>query len=144
METTTKQAVDAYYAIEKFIKLEKESKLFLLSAVRIRMAGNLRRLRPIASEFNNERNELVKRYGVKIEGEEERYRINQDKRKEFEAEFEAMLKETHAVEIKQIEPHEMAGVTKEEYENPKSDATKQNQVPIELIEELSSAGVLKE
>lgn len=61
----TLQVVNANGALQALIKADRENQLILSSAIRIRLAGCLRKSKPVAEEYEKEFNALGVKYGTK-------------------------------------------------------------------------------
>lgn len=130
---TVKQALEALESLSNIIAGDRKDSFILSSAVRIRIAGQLRRLRPINEEFNTERNALLKGLGT-LNKEGTSYDLGANKER-FEAELKALLDEP-------TEINELIKLTNDElFGKPEG---KQNQIDMVVVESLIGLGILPE
>ncbi len=59
-----KQVLEAHAAINELIKNDRANKWVLASAVRIKLAGNLRKTRAAHEDYTEERNKLIEKFGT--------------------------------------------------------------------------------
>lgn len=144
MALSVKRAIRAHEVLVKLANLVAEKGLFLLTSVRIRIAQNLRKTTPVYEDFMQKKQELFARLGDKTD--ESTYTLPPDhkNRAEFNQEFAAALDEVTEIEsLRKITEYELAGVSKDDYENPGSSPKPQNQVPIDLIIALDDLDLLE-
>lgn len=146
MSLTTKQAIDAHVALSELINLDKTNRLVLSSAVRIRLAGNIRKTKPLVEEYVAERNALIKKLGTPSKGNPAESEVleGSDTAQEFKDQIKAMESEDSELTMAHVKEHELFGVTESDYKNDSRDSRKDNQVPVDLIASLQELGIVTE
>ena len=149
MSLTTKQLVDAHTALMELINGDKQNKFVLSSAVRIRLAGNVRKTKDAVDEYIKERNELVTKLGQPVLGKDGNpvdgqleVPVGTENYKKFVEEVEAMNAEVSEITLATIKEHELFGVTEKAYKDESRDGTKDNQIPADLIAILQDLKIL--
>ena len=124
--TTTKQIITAHLAISSLISFDKENKVVLPSAARIKFAQVFRKTREIFEDYINEKNNLVERYGAKNDktGDIE---VTAENKGKFDSEVNSMLEADCKVEIKPLSVKELG----------------ENQIPIDVLVALQDGGVIE-
>lgn len=99
------------------INKDKENKLLLSSALRLRLRDNIVTLRPALEAYQAENNALVEKYGTPIPEDPFAKQVKQDSPhwEEFKTQFEAMLNEEYDVVIKPITESELLGAETKEF-----------------------------
>lgn len=134
---TVKQVIQANVALTELVKADKENKFILPSAVRIKLAGNLRKTRPVSDEYLEAYNLLVERLGEQVEGAPEG---SLKVKKENIATFKQEHKDALAVE-KDIT---LTSVKQKDILGDDGDGKKSNQIPVDLLADLIEVGVIQE
>ena len=152
---TVKQAAEAYAAIEALLESDKENKFIFASAVRCKLALNLRKTKPVAEEFMKENNRLVEVYGEKefapnpaggeaIPTGRNQIRADSPNWEKFRVEYKEMAESDSEITLSPVKPYELAGVTEIEFNDPKADPKKQNQIATQVFSILYDTGLLTE
>jgi len=152
---TVKEASEAYQALEALIIKDNANSLIFSGAVRCKLALGLRKTKPVAELFMNENNRLVEKYG-----EEElapnkdggdpiktgRHTINAKSPnwEKFREEYKAFAEGDSEVSLQPIAPHELYGVTPEQFNDKDFDPKSCNQLSTELVAVLYQSGILTE
>lgn len=104
MKLTTKDVSSALRIYQALIQADRENKFIFPSAVRIRTAGNLRRLKPIGDEISEAHDTLVKKYGTKHPKNPNSWEVLPENPQydAFKAEQKEALAEEHEVEIRPL------------------------------------------
>lgn len=152
---SVRQATDAHQAISSILEADKTNKLVLTGAARTRLALNLRKTKPIVEEFMNQNNALVEKFGEKeivvqkVDGvdtpkETGRFTIKaaSPKFNDFAEAYKQMVEEDSGVVLNPLQPYELYGVSVTEYNDPKADPKKQNQISTEVVGVLIETGLL--
>jgi hypothetical protein len=127
MSLTIKQAISAYEALSLLIAKDKEDKYIFASAIRIKFALNLRKVKDVVEEFSKEHNALVKAHGT--EQKDGTFKVEDpEKLKVFNIERNNLLEQDSDVTLSPIEIKDLGD----------------NQVAIDLIVVLLETGLLKE
>lgn len=151
-----REATDAHQVLNALIEADKANKYVLPSSVRISfLVGNTRKTAPVVEGFMAENNRLVEKYGEKevvkhtVDGVEKdvetgKFKISADSKDwaKFSEEYKAMIEEDADIVLRPAKPFELSGVSEAEYNDPKSDPKKQNQIPTELIQVMFNVGLL--
>ncbi len=111
------QLIKINSAIVDLINKDRENKLLLSSALRLRLRDNIVQMRSAMDEYQKENNALVEKYGTLIPDGSGMKQIKQDAEgwEEFKTQFEAMLNEEYDVTIKPITEAEILGSETKEY-----------------------------
>ena len=149
MGLSVKQVLEAQGVINALLVADRDNKYVLASATRIKLAGNLRKTRPVVEDYQNEHKELVKRLGEPIKDEKTgkdtgAIKVKPENQEEFTKENEGMLNAVTEVWLNPVEAWQLSGVSKAEFENPETDASKHNQIPVDVYASLISVGLVKE
>lgn len=143
---TVRSIIQAGDAIETLVKADQANKYVLSSATRIKLAGNLRKTRPVRDDYIEQRNALVVKFGEKVikDGKEtDQIEIQPDSKNkpEFNKEHDGMLNSETDVALSKVSQVDLFGFTDEQVAaNP---ALKQNQIDINLLLALQGAGVIE-
>lgn len=138
-----KTILSAHVALQELINLDRQNKLVLHSSVRIRLAGAIRKTRPITEDFTEQNNELVTKYGTQVLDKDQQpvpgqFVVNPDSTtfETFRKEKQELLDTDIELAFTPLETNELFGKT--------DDETKQNQIPLDLCSSLIEVGLLKE
>jgi hypothetical protein len=143
---TVKQACTAREAIQALIKDDREDKYVLSSAVRIKLAGNLRKVKPVYDDYTEQRQAVFTKYGEKVldnDGKEtDQIKLKPENVEVANKELEAALNVETDVELKPVTVEDLSGVTAADKKaHPE---IKENQVDVELLGVLLDVGLLTE
>lgn len=125
MPLDTRGVVKAQHAINSLIEQDKENKFIFPSAIRIKLAGNLRKTRPVVEDYLKEHETLVRRLG-KAQKEGGNITVTTENVEEFNKENNAMLDEATEVTLNPIGEKDLG----------------ENQLSIDLIATLQDVGLL--
>lgn len=141
-----KQACTAHEAIQALIKDDRENKLVFPSSVRIKLAAQLRKTKPVYQEFSEEKIRLFKLYGEPVLDKDGKdtgsMKLKPENTERVDEELKAALAVDTGIVLTPITTEDLAGVS-EAHLKVYPDA-KQNQVDIELVAVLMDSGLLKE
>ncbi len=152
---TVKAAAEAHAALQLLLESDKENKFIFASATRCKLALNLRKTKPVADQFTEEQNRLVKQYGEPVlkpnpEGGDpivtDNMQIKADSPNwpKFRDEFETMLASDSEVVLSPMKAYELAGIPEDKFNDPNAEPSKQNQIPTAVYSVLYATGVLTE
>jgi len=134
-----KDIIKAQVAIGELIQLDRQDKLVLHSSVRIRLAGALRKTRPVVEDFQEQNNAIVTKYGTPV-GEKKpgEFEVKQDSDKfpAFKKERDELLATDIELSFTPLEQADLFGKSE--------DADKQNQISLDTLGALIDVGLLKE
>ena len=136
-KNTLQQVLEAHQAVTTLIDSDKRNKYVLSSATRIKLAGNLRKTRGPAEDYEKERVELVKTLGEV--DEKGSTKVKPENQAKFEEELKTMLAQETDVTFNPITEAALLGATEEEEKAGK----KANQIDIDLIAFMQEVGLLK-
>lgn len=138
-----KSILAAHAALTDLINLDRQNKLVLHSSVRIRLAGAIRKTRPTVEDFTEQNNELVMKYGTQVLDKDQKpvegqWEVRPDSTtfETFRTEKQALLDTDMEVSLSPLCTADLFGKTEDE--------TKQNQIPLDLIDVMLEVGLLKE
>lgn len=139
MPLSTKVVYQAFGAMQALIKADRENALVLSSAIRIRLAGCLRKAKPHAEEYEKEFAELAKKYGTKNEEGNLVIAADSPELPAFEAERDALEAEPTDIEaFAKFTETDLMG-------KPDPDGkVKQNQIDLGVLTVLLEVGILTE
>lgn len=127
MSLKVKDVLTAHLAILDLIEADKTNKFVFASATRIKLAGNLRKTRPVFEEFTKEKDELIKRLGAPVEGKPDEVKVTEENQAKFVSEIEAMYEADSDVTLNPVDAKDLG----------------ENQLPIDLLANLETFGLLK-
>ncbi len=141
----TKQIVEAHNVLLSLINSDKENKFILSSATRIKLAGNVRKTKPIFDDFNEANQSKVRELGTQIldtEGKPtDRIQVQGDNNlKVYLADINEALDKPVDIAFSTVTAEELAGVTADFLKSHPE--TKENQIPIDLLADLQQFGIL--
>ena len=132
---TVRKALEANIALNQLIVNDKENKFVFPSVVRIRLALNLRKLRPVVEEFQKENTELIKKYGTQVKDKEGndiegqfQVGVKSENRTKFDDEQKALVDSDSEVSLSPITDKDLS----------------ENQLSVDLIAALYDVGLLVE
>ncbi len=139
----------AFQAIKTLTEQDKSKAYVFPSALRIKMGGNFRRLRDLLVEIETEQSQLFNTYGTPMTepGKEGQFQVmkTSDKWLEFEAAYKALQAEEFEVALTPMTDVELINSRVVKSRNDKgqvSENTEENQIPLDLIADLQSTGLL--
>lgn len=134
---TNLQVVNANGALQALIKADRENQLILSSAVRIRLAGCLRKSKPVAADYDKEIADLGNKYGTKNADGILIIAANDPKMELYQADRAAMEAEPTEIEsFSTVTEIDLMG-------KPDPDGkVKQNQIDIGILTVLMEVGIL--
>lgn len=155
MSLSVQKALESYVSINELIKQDGVNKWVFPSSTRIKLALNLRKLRPIQEEFTKENTELIKQYGVQQNDEagkpiEGNFSVDPatEQGKLFRKEQQALLDADSEVCLSPVKAEDLIGQDVPPVTT--SDGTviragvRSNQIPVDLITLLFDVGILVE
>lgn len=122
-----KQGVQAQNVIQALIQSDKDNHFVFPSSIRIKFAGNLRRVRPITEDYEQERNRLVKELGEKV-GDTDQIKVKPENMQKFTEELNKVLEMDSEVELKPVSQADLGD----------------NQIPIDLLATMLEVGLVTE
>jgi hypothetical protein len=134
---SVQQVCEANQAIMALIDSDKRNKFILSSATRIKLAGNLRKTKDIAADYDTERQALVKELGA-VDETTKSVTVKPENNDAFSTQLKAMLAVETDVVLNPITEAALLGVTEEEEKAGK----KANQIDIDLIAFMQEIGLL--
>lgn len=138
---SVRQMVEAHGAIQALINADRQNKFVFPSAVRIKLAGNLRKTREVFEDYVTEKNELVKRLGsviqeqrgqdkdnnpIFVDTDKVEVKVDSPNYPEFKAQHDAMLAADTRQTLNAIDAKDLG----------------ENQIDVELITVLQDTGLL--
>lgn len=135
-ELNVKDVLEAKAALEALIRGDKEDKLVLASSVRIKLAGNIRKTRPVNEDYNETRTGNIQKLGEEVKDKPGTFRVKPENLKAFlDQDKDALATKTDVI-FQTITEAELFG-------DLEADAKDQNQVDIDVIDVLKECGILK-
>lgn len=138
-----KSILAAHAALTELISLDRQNKLVLHSSVRIRLAGALRKTRPVLEDFQEQNNALVTKYGTQVLDKDQQPVPGQFVVEPGSTTFETFRKEKQELLDTDIELS-FTPLSTTDLFGRTEDETKQNQIPLDLLDALLEVGLLKE
>lgn len=138
-----KSILAAHAALSDLISLDRQNKLVLHSSVRIRLAGAVRKTRPTVEDFSEQNNELVMKYGTQVLDKDQQPVPGQFVVQPDSTTFETFRKEKQELLDTDIELT-FTPLSTVDLFGKTEDETKQNQIPLDLLDALLEVGLLKE
>lgn len=138
-----KQVTEVNNTLAILVAHDRANKIVLASAVRIRLAGILRKTKPTAVEWEEVRNDLFKKYGTVNSKDELSVNLSSPNRAEFDKDFNGALAETTEVNsdsFGKITHKELFG----EVQKHKDGDKPENQVDLDVVSTLLEYGILQE
>jgi len=141
MSFSTKQVVDTNIALLGLIQADRENKIILSSAVRIRLAGILRKTKPIFEDYKEENTALFKKFGSLNKNGELEVAQNSPGRPLFDEAIKAMNAEPTEIEsFPEVTHEELFGKVQKTKDGEKPE----NQIDLDVLSILMEVGILKE
>lgn len=131
----TKQVVGANGALETLVRLDREKKLILSSATRLKLAGGIRQTRPVTASYEEERVEMVKKLGVVLKDKPGVIQVLPENQAKFDADILEAGEVEADVVITPITTDDLFGSS----DLPAKD---QNQIDIDFILILQDFGIV--
>lgn len=127
---------------------DKEKSFEFSSGTRIRMGMNISRLKDVLTKIMEQQEAIIKKHGTATASDAEKFEVAKDSPQwgEFVADMKKFMEDKFPVDIQTITGAELANKRKVKSRDEKglvSENEVENQVPIDLIAELISAGILK-
>jgi len=136
-----KPVVDAHIALSALIQCDRANKYVLGSDVRIRLAGSLRKTKPVYEDYNAEKVRLFQKFGKPNKDGELEVGPSNPHYAEFHTELAKMNQEDTEIEG-------FSSVTKEELfgkiVKTKDGETPENQIDVDILTTLLEVGILEE
>lgn len=126
MPLDTRDCVKAQHIINTLIEEDKANKFVFPSSIRIKLAGNLRKTRPVVEDYLKEHESLVKRLGEPLKDKPDQIMVKAENANEFTKENEGMLAEKTDITLNPITEKDLG----------------ENQLSIDLIANLQDVGLL--
>lgn len=133
-----KDIIKVHVAISELVAADASKRLVLHSAVRIKLAGVLRRSRPIVEDFSNENNRLVSEYGTPIKDSPGEFEVkaSSDKYPEFKKARDEAMEADEEFTVPVFRREELFGKSEDE--------AQQNQIPMNVLEVFLEFGIIPE
>lgn len=131
-----KDVLVAHNALESLIKSDKANKLILTSATRIKIAGFLRKTRPVREDYDNANIETVRSLGEEVVDKPGSFRVKGENITKYAEQNKAALCVPTEVKFDSISVADLFG-------DPDAEAKDQNQVDMDVIAVLQDVGIIK-
>lgn len=139
MGLTVKQVVEANNYLTLLIKADRENRIILSSATRMKLAGNLRPTKPVAEKYHEERAALFAKYGELNDKEEYVLRPSSPNREAFNKELRELLAvETEIVSFQKVSHKDLFG----EVVKSKDGDKPENQIDLDVLAGLIEFGII--